>query len=1406
MALKRLQNPNLLSMIGLGTAGGQPRADGSQLERGIHLRWQIGDDIGFPRSGFNLYRREQNLDLFLKCGGFLRQDNGNIRWIPTSPAASQLIDVIPSGESRAVRGCGEAQPSSILLPGQQTLRIEVREPARHIYIKLDGRTPPTPVAEAFWRTPAGDVTVDREEAQRGTGNEWEIRLFADQIDYVIVYGRDMILCQVCVLLVMDGYDVGWSQIPLNGLIPIYLPITHPDWWSPHAHSPDDQAEAESRLPAGLSADKRQPYTDGFAEELHGILYDLVGTQPQALYTIVETDEDSGATVDWPGLDLIQLMALDPNLARILGLYWHDRPPDANRYYDYRLVAYYGDTPGPGYRTDYSDLEAGARYGSVLQHDGLTYVSPNPIDVVRAEWDGSEMNALFIGAAIPNAPLSIAFSDRATSVTLYVLAQTDGTVKAYHENQLIITRTIYAGEKTVLVQNLDGLDTLIIEGVGDLTIFEIMLRVTAEMLEDVVYVSFHHRIETPAPIAPPDLQSPALVAARTGLNADGELMENQRSVGLRWELPEAGGNYLLPGAPILYHVRRGDLGNGEQPGPATQVSILNEDSPTLVTENEAAPGSQPATPRSYYTDRDLPDGWYAYQVRGIDLFGRLGEWSEPGTVRALDRVPPPPPQAVSAQYLDSADPWLGQADRDWAEANGPGLKVNWEWPGILRLQAPDVAPSNAEFRIYLLERELNNLSGNVNAVTAGRDTSELATDLAWPDAPDALAGESIRVGDNFFEIVSNGAGSNCTIEVKNLASPRLVPQPGACRIVFSRGRSYWIDYAVTTHWEKRLHAEPAVDIPIVTGQVLRVVNYIGGPSALIAQPGATRTVVTDGHLTDPDGVLCPGALMCEGVVYQAYGHTLRNTLQIHIVPHVNPTDSSVQVEPATGAAFTYYPGRRYAAYIAGVNLEASLAGGTATAHVAVSCSDGKSYAPDDPVWGRPGRGGLGGRPGNEGLASPACKVIAVKRSVPIAPANVPAAAEPIFAKPANYYGQAKYTLQWESVADAAGYALYRCSGVALFDHDRLQRQNRKDYYATRDPFADDSGFDAWLASYDSSLTKSDLIADPASHLGAWRAWAEQFYPQLGDAEVQALANRSGNEKALRRVNQDPIEGTTYADTFDGRGRGFYLYRVRAIDAAENLGAWSEAYPPVHIFDVTPPATPVVTAIAGGPNQITIKWAKSPGIEITGYLLYRTQDKEKADDWRQMELIRANETDAFTATVGEALPAKEFEFVDQTVEVRLPYLYGMVAVRRDDRGNEFRSSLSPAKGGQAYDLTPPQPPEWDAGNTGWVYVDEKGVVYAWDADLSQAQNPQPAVRLVWLDDVRVSSVLIARQDEQSSLSAVIASWTPGEMGMAGKRFYLDQTASLDQRYTYFGKSKSGAELLSPGESSIVIDPPS
>jgi hypothetical protein len=1319
-------------MVARGTLGGQRRADGSNIESGVHLRWQVAPELGFPPGGFDLYRRVENFGHFLRCGTFREADVVGVRWTPDKDEHVRPgVTLSFAGRSRVVRACGADDAGAASFPGEREVRLDFEEPVRIVRLTFDGRMGDDPIVAAYWNPSTGPVLMEQQQAHQRA----EVRtatVFADRIDYLTLRGQDMVICELCFVLLVEGQQFGWPPTPLNGDTPIYLPITHPDWSSPHAHSPDDQAEAEARLPPGLAAPKRQAYAEGFRDELHPILYSLVGTDPQRLHQLKHGDLESAATLDWPGMSLLQLMALDPNMARVLGLYWHDEPPRTNAYYDYRVVAHYGDTPYPGKPFGFSGLEPGRRFGSLLAHEGVTYVSPNPIEAARTTWDGSEHTGLLFSRDIPAGPISITLPEPVQSVTLRLVSSRALSARAFLGVKSIATQLKPPGEMTLLFEEPGGINRILLLPVGEVNLVEIVLREHIGGLADLVYDVFHVRLETAPAASAPSLDPPKVTASATGLDEQGRLMPNQSRVDLRWERQEAGSRYLRSDAPVFFLVERVDLAADGKT--VLRKAILNESAPALVSERGAA-GRGAESPM--YSDRSVPEGVYRYAVRGIDLFGVLGDWGQSQRVEVRERRAPPPPQAVQALYLDPADPWLSEDDKGWVATHGPGVKLSWRWPGPFSLQAPDVVAPHAEFRAYAVEGALNRLDGTVTAVTSRGGTSDLASDIDWPGAAGALAGESIRVNQSFFTIAGNTQGAGCIVTVANLTMPDRAPEPGPCSLTFSTGRSYWRDYREARQWQRRLHAEPVRDAPRVSGHVVVVevvdpATLASDTATVFARPGATRTVTLDQALQDADGALLPGALLCDGVVYLAYGHSLGDALRIHLVPAVAPAASTSLIEPAVGAACDYYPGRRYEVRVPGLDLAIARGQAGAVAHIAMSCSDGQTQVEDDPIWSRPGRGGLGGRPGNESALSPAVMIRRIRRRAPAAVANVPAApAEPIFARPANYYGQARYTLSWEALPDAQGYAVYRCSGAALFDQDRALRQSRKGAYASGSVFADDPGFASWLAGFDPALTETEMVSDAARHLDAWRAWARRFYPGRSDGEVQAMAQRAGNEAAFRRLNQDPITTTAFADTFDGRGRGFYLYRVRAIDAAGNLSAWAETrpFPPVHILDVTPPAPPVITAIAGGENRITIRWARSPGFEIAGYLLYRTQSRQTSNDWRQMELIKADDADVFTVAVDGVPPTKELEFVDLTVVARQPYFYGLVAVRRDDRGNEFRSSLSPARGGQAYDLTPPEPPAWDAVSTGRVHVALDGTIYEWADDVPDGVDAAPANRLVW-----------------------------------------------------------------------------
>src|SRR5205823_1963407 len=80
------------------------------------------------------------------------------------------------------------------------------------------------------------------------------------------------------------------------------------------------------------------------------------------------------------------------------------------------------------------------------------------------------------------------------------------------------------------------------------------------------------------------------------------------------------------------------------------------------------------------------------------------------------------------------------------------------------------------------------------------------------------------------------------------------------------------------------------------------------------------------------------------------------------------------------------------------------------------------------------------------------------------------------------------------------------------------------------------------------------------------------------------------------------GTTYTDTGLSPSTS-YTYRVRAVDAAGNLGAYSNAAPPAAqaSTDTPPPSAPgTLTATAAGSTQINLAWgAATDNVVVTGY---------------------------------------------------------------------------------------------------------------------------------------------------------------------------------------------------------------
>jgi len=230
-----------------------------------------------------------------------------------------------------------------------------------------------------------------------------------------------------------------------------------------------------------------------------------------------------------------------------------------------------------------------------------------------------------------------------------------------------------------------------------------------------YIVFNKSLAAAPPLPAPTGLKTYELPGGTFPDAQGQLPLASNNAGLRWDLGWDDSGEVLPEQAVMYLVWRADLGNAAQPPTAGIHNLItklppNSPKPLLVTEPRLPSGAvqqrSPDWPPDplHFIDRNLKDGWYSYQVSGINLFGLHSVNSVPAQLRLLDGIPPPMPQGVEAYALDPEDPFLkrDKAYKDWynsldavARQTLIGLRVRWRWTKAQQQQAPDTT----EFRIY-----------------------------------------------------------------------------------------------------------------------------------------------------------------------------------------------------------------------------------------------------------------------------------------------------------------------------------------------------------------------------------------------------------------------------------------------------------------------------------------------------------------------------------------------------------------------------------------------------------------------------------------------------------------------------------------------------------------------------------
>ncbi|MBI3910609.1 MAG: hypothetical protein HY320_06715, partial [Armatimonadetes bacterium] len=1349
--------------------------------KGNHLRWGFEPLLGFPAGGFDLYRRPhyegQPVCVILQgyaSNQVLGQRITLGELLLASTADIRLVELVPDN------GAPE-----IDLRGGPPLAIWPREVCHRMRIGVVDFHPAGGTIQATAYD--GDVLVAFARSVASNKIQY-LEVAADRIDRVIIHppgeGMKGVLAQICYTTVAGDVCQGqfaWTRLNKE---PVCLPLSDASYPCPSkpATPADEWPAARRRIPPDTWGQFGPPNFTDLRQSL-ALIYNPDDTplpaDPAEICPPPSSDDEVPALAQDP-LGMVLLAALEPPIARMLGLYWIDgthyvdqglqavAPAAVGSACDYLLVAHYPATAASADACDGWDGDAaGSSISGRAFHGPLTYDTVVPLSVVNRRIDAFSTNRALSIPDNQGKPLRLTLPEAAQAVELYVDlpdAAARAIARAYSHGVEVDTaiRPASINGPTVLLLVAESIDAVELEG-RNLYLAKSCYYTSYLPGGDMGFIVYNVALGEPPVLPPPGYLHSDPLPVLTRQDPECDPVTGQMAAGLRWERDLAGGG-ILPGGAVLYNLERQGLGNGNAPGAVKPGAWLPVQSNILVIPDppearcepfEALPGWPDSRPDAIDAPPEEPQQrWYAYRVRGIDIFGRRSANREAAPIDLTDRVPPPPPADVRARYLDPADPYLAPDEHAWIHpASGApprhGLRVGWRWTANLQEQAPDVA----QFRVYFKAGRLNVVLGNITSVGAPDASGhvQVATDVAAAsllagDVPDAFQGEFLSQEVHLYQVVASGsAGGNLTLTLK---------------------RERWMPPDVPGLEIEAPELQP-IPVPGPFSLSVRPPRDLSGrlTAVSLAEFSEEMWVETDMRYTGAANALAGLKLRQGGRLWQIFGNTTGWKFAIYLRPRdcepVVPTQGEgFLVVEADGVTPHRLDGgnphardyRDPLQWEERLHLEPRTHEPTGLITAVADNGDGTSTLTTNATLDDPSGHYLGGElqvgaytwpvVGHTAGSNFRLTVLHNRRD---RLAGTVDRAGPAVGATFTYWPDIVIPLGSPLAIPPGQPAAYAAVGVSAADN--------KSYVADVWPktnggqHGNESAVSppAIIARVDRSAPPPPepntdvLMATPADFYSRsffTVRWAKGPDSSLRYRVYRALANPDGSEPPLDRyhlITPEPLQPAdhpdtaepghpadpllmAYRDTLDGRSRSRYYYRVRAVNGAGTPGAWSLPTGPVACPDVTPPRAPVITRVLGGDRQITLRWASNREPDLAGYRLYRADSQEAARDLRLMAL---RYTEPVPAGDPAARPA-EITFVDDTA---LPYtdtFYRMVAV--DAAGNI--SSLSRAVAGRAFDQSPPGPPTWQRAV--WVKVDAAGGVHPWSA----AVEPyRPATLLAW-----------------------------------------------------------------------------
>ncbi|WP_426120745.1 hypothetical protein [Kocuria sp. LHG3120] len=313
-----------------------------------------------------------------------------------------------------------------------------------------------------------------------------------------------------------------------------------------------------------------------------------------------------------------------------------------------------------------------------------------------------------------------------------------------------------------------------------------------------------------------------------------------------------------------------------------------------------------------------------------------------------------------------------------------------------------------------------------------------------------------------------------------------------------------------------------------------------------------------------------------------------------------------------------------------------------------------------------------------------------------------------------------------------------------------------------------------------MLRPTMLGDPAPTAGTVSFETRPDYTAvLGNgAALRALAATLPDAFAI--VTGAALPTMEYRDVLPGTGRNSFFYRVRAVDAAQQRSEWSPVSAPMRLVDTTPPAIPIVTRTVGGERRATLSWSHNPDAGVEQYLVHRARNQ-------------ADLAAPFGLPVIADIRVRsgvEVTWVDEPLEGTLRderYFYRVTAVKRVRHGiapdDVYKITSLPSQtiGVTVLDTSIPAPVDWLSA--AWV----------------QPAQGSPFVRLQW--DSSEAVFTIERNNRQ------ITTWERIDVPVnpsAGSFLALDYTANPTLVYGYRVRAWNRYGRQSEHRSEISVSP--